>query len=791
MEDIECPVDDVKSEEESFEEEKENNPAAEFNVIRLSQQLEQTEKTASQQLKETNENARDRRTKMLEAYNGNEEGLTPDKSMFQPSKEDQEWLKNKWQPWVDCLTRKNAVLQDQQDISVVHAKANHQDVPKVYRRQVARTVDNYTYGLKLVATMYQKFGQEKYGKEYVLKLKDFLAFDSPDTLVQIKDPRIYLNVTWTWGTLPMKKMFISTHNNLIMFVKDEARGQYGGFQHQQYVNWILSIHQDCLSAKLGTNIQTRILEQRKKNEEDRGKFWAKSMGVGDENSLAEDIGKYFESQYVKEANHLVFAQAKQQNPEKLSAIDFAKGTRTVVMQLQITHGGRTERADMTMNEWWGREKEEKIEEYIVKITRYWTKQSGTKSEYPVLSLNHNFEELCIAYEICRQIQFPELLKEENDPGAQSFFLNTEGNPYIRKKGGVDSWHMIPWMNATGRKNSPSIFRDAVSNFAIMTDLKTRINLAFHNNHSASTMVENYAKTSDKNLEGLKAIQKYRENRLRIAAEIHSQSGRKLTIRGSTAHISQAKALQKKHEIDIRKAIEKEDKLFQDDSDRNHTGTANNESRASLIKLCSQEIKTTRPVNTYYLADYLLRRGEDKLQTQRMMYRDYTEAILSLVDSPRFKESLPAMSLTRLMIRASQFYHDKGVQEEDDDVRMGNVEDKCCKEWRTQLSRITSASVSDKGLIGISHALADIKIASGKDYYNLGNIHIKTVVANVIKTRDSHRDAVLKAERDMEDDVDDPDKVSPETAFRNMMGQRGRDQDQKESGVSRRLDFDKR
>ena len=699
-----------------------------------------------------------RRNAILRALINDEEDLTDrPPSFFRPSDEDKEWIKKVWRIFINDKTKKNTKLGEEVHPDVVKALQSGGDIPKLYQRQVARTAENYAYGLTFVAEMYQQEARKsRNNPNYELQYSDFLNFADNERHIYLCDPFDYLKNKWASGTLGQKKHFISAHAHLRRLVWNEclsAEGQtkfiqsYRGEKYAQKMGIEAQATYMKLLERLGDLdranqpsqwINDKIGARKAKDKNMQAQIWANNYGIGKSEDVQMDIKKFLNSEVTRHAQNILIKQGTPQKDGKvmppLSKNEWALGTRIRVLTIQAQHSGRTEIVNMTVGEFWERIENKDALVYTVIVRRDWTKLSGYRNEPAFLALNAFDEALCIFYERCRKIQHPHLYPpacSDEQLFAQPFFVNGRGNPYIREKGGVDKDHMGPWTQLRGRKESPTTFRLALANFSLNTDEVTRLNIAFVNQHSKATMEYWYATLNEKSRAAIKALQNYREKCLGIDSEPTTEAGEKIANKPTK---SAAIAQLIKWRAVVMGNVNREKKEDADKERTNIDKRGSNESRAALIELCLTEIQTGQPVSKekYYLADFLLRRGKDVIKRKRIGESEIHQAILDVIDSARFFECPSSISLRNIMLRVARNKNvEIGESDSEREESISRLEYDCLFSWRGQLNNLASVGIGQR-TARITWAMLQMQEATGSKFYSLGNpiiqISIDTILA---------------------------------------------------------------
>ena len=694
-----------------------------------------------------------RRNAILRALLNDEEDMTDRPlSVFRPSDEDKEWVKKIWRNFINEKTKKNRKLGEEIHPDVKLALQSGADIPKLYQRQVARTAENYAYGLTFVAEMYQqKARTRKNDPNYQIRYSDFIDFGNNERHIYLFDPLDYLKNGWESGTLGQKKHFIAAHSNLQMFVWNEClsgagqekfvqahRGEkyadiMGTKDQETYLKLLDRLDRMKKQNSAEEWINQKINNRREKDQRDRDQIWANHYGIGKSEDVQTDIKMFLNSDQTIQAQNLLIEQGTPRRDGKelppLSTKEWALGTRIRVLTIQVQNSGRTEIVNMTVGEWWERTQIEDALVYTVIIRRDWTKLTGFRSEPAFLSLNAFDEALCIFYDRCRKIQHPKLYPphcSEPELLAQPFFVNCHGNAYIRPNHGVDKYHMQPWSNLRGRHETQSTFRKALANFSLNTDEVNRLNIAFANQHSKDTMQYWYATVNDKSKAAIKALQNYRENCLGIITIAPTAAGKKI---GNRPTKEAAAAALIRWRANLEQNVEREKKEDANKERANIDKRGSNESRAALIELCMTEIQTGQPVGNYYLADYLLRRGKDAIKKKRTGESEIHKAILDVIDSARFFECPSSVSLRNIMVKVAR---NRNVEIEDGrwEDSIDRLEHDCLFSWRSQLTQLASVPLGTR-TSRIMWAMFQIQEASGSKCYNLGNHIIQTNIDSVL------------------------------------------------------------
>lgn len=762
----------------SFERAKAHGEIVDGDRITFSSQVcDEDDADAEEQAKHiTNKEAR--REKMRLALRGEEVEEEEVQGMFKPSSDDLNWVRDTWVPWVDSQSRKATAMAPNLHPLVVEAKEQKKPVPRHLRRQVARTASNYTYGLRLIAQMYQKSMEKKHGSGYRIQYRDFLDFGSPRHIL-LASPKKFLLDTWKEGSFFMKKQANAAHACLHKLVESECfdpgaivKFPGGLTQQQAYIKHLKHLTYVETRAGVGGKLQQSIDIKQEYDRKLRETIWTENYGIGQKETMRADIKKFIQSEWMRSAEDLLMDQAhmvREGTATQLPLKEALMLTKAVTLRLLVLHGGRTEVINMTLREWLNRSQMTGLEHYTVIVERDWTKLTGLKGlVMPTLSLNQIDELLCAAYEVFRAFQWP---NDKSNPDV-GFFLNSKGTDYFVAGNGMEPSQLAPWTDVTLRADTPTSFRHAVSNFSLTTDEVTRLNLSFSNNHSLHTMNKFYIGLSDKAKAGVQALLKYRKEGINLNMNILTNSGRKLKVRG----LGDVEARQAQSKLSAwynaqlsLKGIIRKDAFYA--SCRDPTSWCNDESKYALVDLCAEEIKSGLRVGQVYLADLLLRGAKEKEGEPRVKGDEIDKAIISLIDSPRFKESPFSESLERLMINAARV---RGVQLTDEEledenktsVQLDMTEKVCCRDWRKQLYRLTARGLSLNKSVVIAVALMEIWEATGTTtVYDFGSKLVNINVEKLMAEKRQLELAVIQADKKEvheEDENHDATAVSPRT-----------------------------
>jgi hypothetical protein len=704
-----------------------------------------------------------RRKAIYSALVGEEEDMSNAPILFEESPDDKKWSMSVWRPWIDKQTQKFNRHGEERSKEVREAMEAGTEIPDLYKREVSQTIQNCQYGLKFVAQFYQVEANKTKGADFgKLVYKDWFDFGNPKRHVCLLSAKDYLDNGWKNASPYMKNHFIYTHVMLRRMLRehclsadglakfnqlfgDDPLAQTKAIEaRHQYLNTLRDLADLEKDQKLHQRAKDQAEQKQIKEEKRRTILWGKKYGTFKSEDIQMKIKQFLESETTKEAQDIVVLQATNDSSNKLPRDSWVKATRNLVLSIQSTHSGRTELSDMTMGEWHGRQVERDALVYTVIVERHWTKTGWSKTHQSFLSLNVTFEALCILYEKCRKVQFPNKYDgvSEEEQSKQSFFLNSTGNSYFRAKSGVDGEHMIQWNNATGRKDTPKMFRKLLANFSLNTDEVTRVNIAFVNQHTKETMLKVYTAMSEKCKAGVNVLQTYRDKALNIDTEIKTTEGDSITVAPTKESALAQLSIWKRS---IKEKLEEERKLdaANDAKEMEHFGSS--ESRSSLVELCAAEVQTGRPVGEYYIADLLLRKDEKRINKKPMIYHE----ILRVIDSKRFSNCQPSISLSKTMVRVARINQVEIIDDDKTEESIDYIETECCARWKKQLDKISRIGVPI-GSMRIPYAIMCMQEALGEKHYSMGNIPLQ---ANIDHMMSQKRGLEVKVEENIEGKVE--------------------------------------
>lgn len=668
------------------------------------------------------DNAGQRRQRMRQAI---KEGELANPE-FQPDDEDDEWEKQVFRKAILNKSRKITSNPGQIDPAVFEAIETGGDIPKHLQRQVPNTAKIYIESLRLIAGFYQRDLPS-----IELHYRNFVAFGT-DNFVRLASPKRFIE-NWTGASLEKKKTFVSSHNWLVKIVKKEATsnrglldfsipyiqtntpgeaGRLGLKDKAEYIAHLKEITEDVDDEHYWREFARQIEAKRVDKQETMSILWG--LGGGEDNSegLSEAIFKYMESSTVQEAeNSLITAAHDPSQP--FSNKKFIKSTRYLVTKIQIIHGTRQEAQNMTVKEWDSR-RDVPGSPGLVYISRKFTKLAAPT----ILVLGLPETALCILYDIVKRVKFPKLVRHP-DYRKTSFFVNSKGNAYSDQHG--NGLHLTDWNRITKRGDSVNNFRELVSDYSLTQDDVTRVNLAFANNHSPATMCKVYAQAGEKVLQGIHTLLKYREEQLNQPniPVIKIRLPKDAQNRERANKVLDYDELLASH-VEIETRTHKHISM--------NKGSANQDSRCSLVELCAAEIKSGPRINDVFLADLLMRESGYFFGIPVKV-----QAILRVIDSFEFADQIQSISLQEFLVDEARRRGPKNDNDIDDHL-VDSIEDFVIRGWLNQIKKMRNPGIPLQGY-RMPAAFLTMAIASGSSDYCLGSDLIAKRVRAMRKSRE--------------------------------------------------------
>ena len=564
------------------------------------------------------------------------------------------------------VTRSNKWKSNEAEMSpeFVQAIRKGTNIPENCRRQMPGTWDAYRPQLHKIMTFYQSV------KKRPLHYRDLFAFGTGD-LIHMSDPEEFFN-NWKGATPEMLKKCLAAHNTLQRLARNAAlcakglesfgnaykdpkdAATRGIIDRDNFVKNLDQIEHQVKDKGLWSTYAIQADAKRKHANQLKDKLENKG-DKGDNTEFRLAVDKFVASEYAIQsekdlldvaAGNLKLCNTKCTKCDK--CMKWNKLTEFVLTRLQVFSGGRREASDMTVGEWESRIEDE---DGTATIDRSFTKLEGTLQTF--LHLDDVETYLLQAYEIARFNQFPEL-ENEDRRHLQSFFVNAQGKCYLGgQKGNIN--HLTEWNRITDRDDVITDFRRNMGTWAISADQVTRANSAFVCAHSVEIMTKVYAKQTKKRKEGIKVLERYRDEALGRSAAL-SPGGRSkfLTLQLPPELEERQRTLRiKSYDQDLYKAIHVERvhhmELHRDKPDR----PVSEDSKASLFEIMAEELKSEVPISAKFgfLADMLLNREKGSKKKYIQMETSIA-AILSAIDSPRFAENPSAISLKEILIIAA-------------------------------------------------------------------------------------------------------------------------------------------
>lgn len=637
---------------------------------------------------------------------------------FVPDDKDLKWELEVFRPTVVKRSNKWKSQKEKLDPDFVNSiLKGTDDIPKDCYRQMPGTWNSYRPQLHRILICYQGV------KKRPLHYRDFFAFGKSN-LVNLSEPEQFLD-NWKGATPEMKKKWLGAHNMLQILVRSAALSAQGleefenshkdshdavtkGLADQDlFLKNLDRITQQIKVKQLWSTYKIHADAKRKHAEELKEKLEDCTNKKGDP-KLKEKVDKFLASNFVIKAEKDLLDSAA--NNKKLTDQEFGNGTEFLVTRIQIFSGGRREATDLTVEEWDNRVTDE---DGSTTIDRSFTKLEGTLSTFIHLDPVETF--LVLAYEIAKHNQFPWLYLEERRH-LQSFFCTSSGKAYFPGQKGNAS-HLTAWNKITDSNHVPTDFRTNMANWSITTDHVTRANTAFVCAHSVEIQTKVYAKTKNKQKEGIKVLERYRDEEL-------GRPDRKSTM-GRLDFFSlklppELEEMQRRLRIDsydktLNKALRVESELQMDQHTEKPHCPATDASKASLLEIIADERSSEVPVSCDFgfLADSLLMRKKGKRKSY-VSNKEITEAIMCVIDSPRFAENPSAISLKNILIMAAS-------AKLSDEVEM--LEELVVEKWVQQIENLgrESATLTCYRFKAAFVSLA--KIAKNERTYSVGNLSI--------------------------------------------------------------------
>ena len=298
-----------------------------------------------------------------------------------------------------------------------------------------------------------------------------------------------------------------------------------------------------------------------------------------------------------------------------------------------------------------------------------------------------------------------------------------------KHGNID--HLKNWNSITGREDTNTSFRKILSDYSLNTDAITRANLAFIDDHNQNTMEEVYVSGGKKLKEGIKALLKYRKEELNQEV-VRDDDGNipRIKIPRQMERRQNQSEFDEYHKV-LSDNIEKEREL-----NERQKGSANGESRASIIELCAIEVKSRKPTNTYFLADMLLQRKPKVID----MTKDKLKvAILNVID--RFSDTKESLSLQNLLNEGAK---EMALMEGGpiDGTFLNKVESVVINKWQNQLDKMSSEGKPLRGIRIPAALVAIAKLTNTEDTYCMGNSVIARNVMAMLAKQKRLKDQLL-------------------------------------------------
>ena len=609
-----------------------------------------------------------------------------------------------------------------------------EELPEKYRRQLTTTWDAYKPYFRKIVEFYQGVRGEK------LHYRNFFAFGTPASLVELANPEEFIQKC-TGASPEMKKKSLATHNLLMTIVEnaamsatgkhafqkryDDPQDNRGGHDLDLFLKNIDRIRKMIKNNQLWSNYAIRAEGKRKHQEELEEKLLEASENQK-KSKMKEAVQKFLASKFAieAEADLIKIATTKIEAEAdlikiKLEPSKWLNGTEFVVTRLQILSGGRREASDITVGEWNERLEQE---DGTAIVERHFTKLEGTLETF--LHLDGVEVYLMTAYESAKNNQFPEKEFSENT----AFFVNSAGTDYISKGG--NPTHLSAWREITGRtEDKPSTFRKTMATWSLTTDLVTRANSAFVCAHSLEIMTKVYANKQKKREEGVNVLKRYRDEELGLGMALGTSKGRTDFFQQQLPEEleeKQRKLRLESYDNTLAKVIQLERERNAEEHESNPDKPASDESRASLIELIAEERQSGVPVtqDVGFLADMLLTREKGK-KRQYVSQETSIEAILSVIDSPRFADHHAAISLTKVLIMAASAMLGPDVE---------TIENIVVDKWVQQIEYWSRKGPRLQNFRTRSALLILANIAGNVDQYSVGN----PIIAEQIKIMQNAR-----------------------------------------------------
>lgn len=603
-------------------------------------------------------------------------------------------------------------------------------ISKEGEREITGTWDVMKYCLPKVVQKYQIV----VGR--TLHFSDFFAFGT-DELVELQDPNIFLR-NWDGINADSRSNFLSAHVLLWTLVLDDVKSLNGQQKFQRryigdknklpkaaqdqerYINALERIKKDIKEKNTWSILKTEAYSKR--CEMDILKKQLLTPPESMQRSIKEAVDVYLSSDHSQNCEKLLISSS-QQGSVPLEDKDFLDITRHVVLRIQIISGGRTNTHDMTMGEWHNREIRE---DGNVIIGRTFSKVEKLGTDNFILLGPVEFC-LCLHYESVRQIKFP-YMSTKDDSDQQSFFLNSIGTTYIGKSG--SKGHLSKWSEITGRTGTITDFRRNMSDWSLSTDLVTRANTAFVNNHSTDMMIKVYASKDKKREKGIEALLQYRLKGLEQSYLKHASLFKIQLPKDFVEKQTKRKLLS--YDSSLKKIVQYERNLLEAQHDNVINKHASNESRAAFLEAITEERKSGA-VNKKrgYLADKLLVRPKPYDKKDKIISN-----VLELVDSPQYANNPAVISLNRILIRAAGQMENKKELPISEFIK--EVENSVVYSWILQienLARPGSKLIEFRNFASFQK-ISSLEDVGGVQTYCLNNKTIENQVQGMIDSRNS-------------------------------------------------------
>ena len=655
-----------------------------------------------------------RRDKMNEALMQEESTL----EKFVPDEEDLEWENLCARRFVVKKSQKWKHGFEDMDPDFIEAIQEGGKVPSDCKRMLTGTWEAYKPYLRKIVTFYQGV------KGKLLHYRNFLAFGTSD-LVQLCDPEEFVN-QYVGASPEMMKKFLAAHSTLIKLVEQDAMSpsrsddfgklyddpktvaEKGPRDKDLFLSNLERITKSVKNKGLWSEYKARADSKRKHANELDDKLINRTASKSTA-KIKEGINKFLGHKYAIQSEKDLLRCGN--DKQKLSKKEWVNCTEFAVTRLQIISSGRREATDMTVGEWENRTMDA---DGSAIINRTFTKLEGTMETFIHLDAVETF--LVTAYENAKLIQFPELDKQERRQ-LQSFFVNSAGTEYIGKKG--NPAHFSHWNAITGIRLETKDFRRTMASWSLSTDQVTRANTAFVCAHSLETMTKVYANQKMKKQKAIEVLLKYRDEALGMGTAIGTSRGRSEFLSCPLTQLPEEVAERQKklrlasYDNALSKALRNEREYHAGRHANTPDKPACDDSRASLLELIVEELESGVPATEKvgFMADVLLKREKDEKKKKYAKSISRKEAIISLIDSPRFEKCPAAISLTNILILAASAKVGKDVD---------SIEEEAVKSWVKQLENMNRGGRVLHGYRTRSALVRLANISGTVETYSFGN-----------------------------------------------------------------------